>query len=220
MISWRQIRKEISSLFWPISCSGCGAFMSDELEVFCTVCIQKLEPIAPVDISINQKYTLTVHAASNYKAPVKSLILAKSRSDIVASKRLAYLIWARTIVSCLEFDCIVPVPLHWLRYAQRGYNQSAVMAYYLAKISKKPVLQCVSRTRNTMFQSQCDAHGRLRNVKDCFRISPSNQSEIWDKRILIIDDLMTTGITLKEMTTLLYKNNVSMVKAVVAARVV
>ncbi|HKA02551.1 MAG TPA: phosphoribosyltransferase family protein [Candidatus Solibacter sp.] len=89
-----------------------------------------------------------------------------------------------------RFDCIVPVPLHWLRKWRRGFNQSEVLARDLARRTGIPVRNALRRAQSTRVQAGLSNHARRQNVIKAFRARP-----VEGKRILLIDDVMTTGAT-------------------------
>lgn len=98
-------------------------------------------------------------------------------------------------------DVIVPVPLHRWRLLQRRYNQSALLARELGRISGKPVgATALSRTRHTVQQAGLTREERLENVKDAFAISPKSQQQIDGKSVMLVDDVLTTGATLHACT--------------------
>ncbi len=93
-----------------------------------------------------------------------------------------------------EFDCIVPVPLHSRRKRERGFNQAALLAHSLAGLIGVPCREpALSRTRRTQPQVGLSDPERFRNLKNAFRC---NLPGLVDrKRVLLVDDVMTTGAT-------------------------
>ena len=89
-----------------------------------------------------------------------------------------------------RFDVIVPVPLHWMRRWKRGFNQSELLARALARRTGIPVLKAMSRVHSTRTQAGLSNHARRLNVTRVFRARA-----VEGKRILLIDDVMTTGAT-------------------------
>ena len=101
-----------------------------------------------------------------------------------------------------ETDVIIPVPLHWFRFLKRKYNQSNELAYRLAKIYHKTYLpSTLKRKRATPSQGHLTPAERKRNVTNAFKITKPNQ--VKGKRILLIDDVLTTGATANECTKIL-----------------
>lgn len=163
---------------------------------------------------------MKVFAISDYKDPIKSLILAKSSSNIVASNQLGNLIWELTYVRNIAFDYMIPVPLHWTRYAKRGFNQSEEIANILAEKSGKPISKLLKRVKRTPFQSKIMVQARVGNVADAFQLKKLRENVYEGKHLLLIDDLSTTGSTLKFAARELIKLKPASITAVVAARVV
>lgn len=101
-------------------------------------------------------------------------------------------------------DLIIPVPLHYTRMLKRKYNQSALLARHLGKLTNIKVdYTSVIRHKKTKPQVEFSGHARVQNVKGAFEVKkPDN---IKGKRIILIDDVFTTGSTLKECSKALYK---------------
>lgn len=171
-------------------------------------------------MEVTKSFHMPVFAAGVYEEPLKSLILAKSWSSRVASVQLGEFIWQRTSISVLDFDYIVPVPLHWRRYAWRGYNQAEVMAQTISKFSGKPIAQIVKRKRSTPYLSSKKIHERSEIIRDAF--APIGDLKKYDgATLLLIDDLLTTGATLHAVArTILYGCKPKALYGAVAARVI
>lgn len=93
-------------------------------------------------------------------------------------------------------DCIVPIPLHWLRRLQRGFNQAELVARFLAKDLGIPCITPLRRNRQTGHQARLDAQARLRNLRRAFCVPPRLAPQVADQTILLLDDVFTTGATL------------------------
>lgn len=116
-------------------------------------------------------------------------------------------------------DLIIPVPLHPKRLRQRGFNQSARLAQRLAKRLKldwDPLL--VKRVRETPSQTGLSAEERGRNLKNAFAVGDEGKLE--GERVLLVDDVYTTGATLRSCAKLLKSNGVESLAAAVIARAV
>jgi ComF family protein len=92
-----------------------------------------------------------------------------------------------------RFDMIVPMPLHWRRRWQRGFNQSALLAGEIARRCSIPVVPAVRRVRATRSQAGLSNHERRKNVSQAFAVRRKRLVE--GRRVLLIDDVMTTGAT-------------------------
>ncbi|MGQ9634297.1 MAG: ComF family protein [Bryobacteraceae bacterium] len=92
-----------------------------------------------------------------------------------------------------RFDVIVPMPLHWRRLWQRGFNQADLLARELARRRGLPVVKAVRRKRFTASQAGLPHAARRRNVSGAF--APAGKGVVQEKRILLVDDVLTTGAT-------------------------
>lgn len=116
-------------------------------------------------------------------------------------------------------DIIIPVPLHFTRLIKRKYNQSALLAKELGKLTNIKVDNLgLKKIRATKPQVECDRIQRLHNLKDAFCVR--NPDKLKDKRVLLIDDVMTTGSTLKECALSLKRAKVKSVDCLTLARVI
>jgi ComF family protein len=205
-------------LLAPPACAYC-AILLPEREVFCKTCVQKIRPIVSKSIAITPSKHMTVFAITDYKDPLKKLILAKRWPHDVASYQLGQLIGQYTPIKDMPYDCIVPIPLHWTRYAYRGFNQAEIIASVLAQQIKKPMVHLLKRTVCTTYQAGLTQEKRHKNVHDVFTLN-ENVHVYSGKHLLLVDDLMTTGATLKAAARELLKVKPASITAVVACRVI
>lgn len=117
----------------------------------------------------------------------------------------------------LTFDCLVPVPLHPRRERKRGFNQSELLARALAKELALPAKNALQRTRATPPQVGLDAKARGHNVLGAFALHPRARG-VQDQRILLVDDVYTTGSTLRECAGVLRRAGAQTVCALTLAR--
>jgi ComF family protein len=116
-------------------------------------------------------------------------------------------------------DVIVPVPLHYWRFVGRRYNQSALLAYALARHCGLPVMpDALSRTRHTKPQASLSRVQRLENVKNAFVVKPRHAAAVLGRRVLLIDDVQTTSATVSECSKALVKAGAASVKVLTLAR--
>jgi len=203
----------------PPYCAFCRRLLATRT-ILCAACRLAIKPIVSATIELTQHQDMQVMAIMEYRDPLKNLILTKSRSDIVTAYDIGHLMWEYTNIRHRAFDYIVPIPLHWTRYAWRGFNQAEEMGKILARKSGKPLVNLIHRTRSTPFQSSLSPLKRSKNVKDVFDLNTRNPALYHGKHLLLVDDLMTTGSTLKEAGKALLKLKPSSITAVVACRVV
>lgn len=121
-------------------------------------------------------------------------------------------------------DIIIPVPLHPRRLRFRGFNQSELIAKQIA-IKLLPSTEIILRSdiihRIKFTQPQVkvnDRHNRQINLKNAFQVDLKNKKEIQGKHLMLIDDVLTTGSTLREMANELQKLQPSKISALVLAR--
>ena len=115
-----------------------------------------------------------------------------------------------------RYDAIVPVPLHWFRFLQRGYNQSVLLGEELSRRTGIPLVRGLVRIRNTKHQAFLEKEERMKNLRGAFRTR--KPETLKGRRILLIDDVMTTGSTLAECAELLTGAGAAVDIAVVARR--
>lgn len=119
-----------------------------------------------------------------------------------------------------ECEVIVPVPLHRFRLWKRRFNQAAFLAQKLAVHSGRPCLTDVlERQKATRSQVGLDAEARQKNVRRAFAINPDVQHRIGGKRVLLIDDVRTTGATANACADTLLKGGASAVDVLTFALV-
>ncbi len=126
-------------------------------------------------------------------------------------------ILARAIPRDQTFDAIVPVPLHWRRRWQRGFNQSALLAGAIARRYGIPVRTALRRTRATPTQAGLTNARRRSNVAGAFRVG--RKAQVAGCRILLVDDVMTTGATASACAAALKRAGAHYVALLTLARV-
>lgn len=124
---------------------------------------------------------------------------------------------AAAIPRDLRFDAIVPVPLHWARRWRRGFNQSALLAREVARRCGIPVRNAVRRTRATRSQAGLSNAKRRLNMAGAFRVR--KRSSVEGLRLLLIDDVMTTGATASACAQVLRRAGARYVALLTVARV-
>ncbi len=119
------------------------------------------------------------------------------------------------------FDAVVPMPLHWRRRFERGFNQAALIASQVARRRKIPVLHAVRRVRATRTQTGLTNAKRRDNVSGAFRVGRRAGHGRWLEglRILLVDDVMTTGATASACGSVLKKAGAKSVTLLTLARV-
>lgn len=122
--------------------------------------------------------------------------------------------FAREIVKCYgrqikswNAEALVPVPIHRKRYKKRGFNQAELLAKEIGRYMKLEVhTEIISRIRNTRPQKELNNKERQKNLKSAFKI---NQNSVKLKKVIVVDDIYTTGATVDVMTELLLQTEIT-----------
>lgn len=120
-----------------------------------------------------------------------------------------------------DADALIPVPLHWTRLFQRRFNQSAELARAISRQRSVPVIDNVlTRIRATPPQVGLARDERAKNMHGAFSVEKSLRGEIKGKRIVLVDDVLTTGATANACARILRRAGASRVDVLTLARVV
>jgi ComF family protein len=117
-------------------------------------------------------------------------------------------------------DALVPVPLHWRRLWARRFNQSAALAQAISRLADVPVVTPLRRVRSTPQQVGLSRSERAQNVQGAFRIPAAARAEVAGRRLVLVDDVMTSGATTDACTRALLRAGAAQVDVLVFARVV
>ena len=226
----------------PNRCLLCSRVIDSENSV-CSVCFEKItfitEPYCqhcgtPFISHIEQNGNMLCveclthkdsfrlcRAAIEYDEFSKKLLLDFKFADHIENKKLfaKWLLLAGKDIFAAGADVIIPVPLHYTRLLKRKYNQSAILAKELSVLTEIPAeYNVLKKIRRTLPQTKCNSAERKRNVKGAFGVSSSEK--IKGKRVILIDDIYTTGSTMKECAKVLLKAGAKSVDALTVAKVV
>ena len=118
-------------------------------------------------------------------------------------------------------DALVPVPLHWRRLWARRFNQSALLAKAISQIDGVPIAEnALKRVKPTAQQVGLSQAERASNVQGAFRVPPEGRAEVKGRRLILIDDVLTSGATADACARSLLRAGASNVDVIVFARVV
>lgn len=160
-------------------------------------------------------------SAVHYDEASKNLILAFKFMDRTDNAKILarWLKIAGQDIWHQGVDVIIPIPLHYTRLLKRRYNQSGLLAAELHKLTGLKVdYTSVIKHKRTKPQVEFSGHARVKNVKDAFSVK--HPEKIKGKRVVLIDDVMTTGSTLKECALALKRAGAKSVDTLTVARVV
>ncbi|MBS0331326.1 MAG: ComF family protein, partial [Proteobacteria bacterium] len=190
-------------------CDGCGAPFEFEMGVRCAACMAKpaafdaARAACLYDEMSRDPILKLKHADRTDLAPLFARWLSRAAAPLIA-----------------EADAIAPVPLHPSRLLSRRYNQAAEIARPLAAMSGLQYLpDAVVRRRATETQGGKSGTGRRRNVAGAFEVPPRRAAQVAGKRILLVDDVMTTGATAEGCARALKAAGAVRVDVAVVARV-
>ena len=239
-----QFLRKLLHVIFPTACACCQeSLWDDPVPFFCRQCWSALKPIPgpicprcgrPFASSIALHYSPAHQCGAcrtrplaltqswslfPYQTPLKEAItLFKYRGKLSLAKPLAQaLIAALPVLPAL--DCIIPVPLHSQRLREREYNQSLLLADRLSHQIRIPLLlACLIRIRPTVPQTSLTKKERLTNLRGAFSVP--KPAHIQGKRILLVDDVFTTGTTLHECAKTLRRAGSGPVYGLTLARMV
>lgn len=208
----------------PLICAGCLGKISFIASPLCTVCGAPFATDGGGDHTcgacLSHPPFYTCRSAAVLGGPLQEMIHRFKYGD---KPHLAEPLGLLACQSLEEFlrqaapECVVPVPLHKKRLRQRGYNQSQLIGEVLGKSLKVPqVVGNLRRLRWTEPQTSLDAGDRATNVKGAFALR--EPAALAGKRVLLVDDVLTTGSTMRACADALREADVEVVAAVTVAR--
>lgn len=215
------IFKEFLNLIFPQKCLGCGM----KNKILCRKCLVKLpfcEPYESYEIRSRK-----IFAATSYQDEIvkKTIWLFKYKGVKILSEPFAELIYNR-LENRLRLNIernrtsfvIIPIPLSKKKLRKRGYNQAELLAKYLSdKLSVRTFSDVLYKIRDTLSQVEIkNKEKRLKNLEGAFKVE--NLEQIVGKTIILVDDISTTGATLKEASRVLKSAGAKKVIGLVVAR--
>jgi ComF family protein len=159
-------------------------------------------------------------AVLRYDKYSRGLVLGLKHGDRTHLARGLGRLMRRTGEEVLEgADLLVPVPLHWSRLFSRRYNQAALLAHVIHAEGGPPVApDWLVRSRRTPSQGRLGPLARARNVRGAFALQPGR--EVAGKRLVLVDDVLTTGATVEECARVLCRAGAAEVAVLTLARAV
>jgi len=211
-------------ILYPVCCSNCQSPIRSNILTLCRACFGQLSE-APVDavrsvIGRNEFHDIDgvspiAHALWYYdsKSPVRVL---QHRLKYGGHRKLAFQLGrflGQSIIryqpSAKDIDVIVPIPLHRVRQLERGYNQAAEIAHGISSILNLPVDKgALARRFISKSQVQSDRENREKNLKDAFALVCD--TGLAGKHVLLVDDVVTTGATIRSAFKTLSTASVSL----------
>ena len=192
-------------------CLRCGAILPVEIEPTeqCPACkdfslkFDAVFPLGRYDGALREVVLKTKRVAGEaLSLSVGRLLAVRLRDKIVAFRPQA----------------VVPIPMHWRRWLIRGMNGPELLAECLGRKLGLPVVRMLRRRRYTIPQKDLLPRERFRNVRDAFGLRRWPRQRWQDARVLLVDDILTTGATCSEAARLLKQAGAAAVAVAVVAR--
>jgi len=196
----------IISLLFPNQCLVCKGGEFNSSDPICSECIIKMHPL-PIEnrvheLAVNDSVDMAL-AGWNFGDELRTAIHSlkyeeRARIGTFLGKILGERLLSETIIQNLDY--LIPVPLHPIKFRERGFNQAEWIANGLGKTIQIPVrTQLMKRVKHTISQTTLNREERLNNMKKAFKIN----EDVSDRNIGIVDDVLTTGSTISSMASLL-----------------
>lgn len=204
----------LDKLVMPVRCVFCGTKTTEFERFVCEGCEEDLPRIPSPPPVAGSPLEVDV-APMAYAFPVDAAVKAlKFKRRLFYAPGLAQLLLAAIHELPGDIDAVQPVPLHWRRRWLRGFNQALEIGRPVAKRLGMPLISSVQRKRATPFQSGLSARERASNLRSAFVVRGSLQYQ----HVLIIDDVITTGATVRQIARVLKHAGVERVSALAVAR--
>lgn len=212
----RRAKEAVARWLFPVACLGCGRPLGgDEPLHLCVPCRSRLRPPSEPDGS--DPAALRILSLWRYEPPLDAVILAlKFRRLDYLGRHLAQELAAAFGGEAGQADLVVPVPLHWTRRVARGFDQAERIATPLAVRLGLPAAGVLRRRRATGAQARLGREARLTNLSGAFRVD--RPRAVAGRRVLLVDDVATTGATLEAAASALRSAGAAGVLALTAAR--
>lgn len=207
--------EDLLSLFFPELCAACGKSLFKNEKIICTSCIYHL-PQTNFHEDPNNKMARQLWGRFPFVQTIAFLYFRKGSRIQRMMHQLKYRKSPETGIRLGELyahelkrsdifkkpDIIMPIPLHPAKFKKRGYNQSECIGQGLTSILNIPINTTnLVRLENTETQTKKSRYARYENLLGVFEVK--EKSELIDKHIMLIDDVMTTGATLEACSLLL-----------------
>lgn len=227
---WDKISNQLLDLFFPPYCVGCGkigAFLCENCSVKILIPTEQTCPGCN-KISPNGRYcarcrpkmqVIGIISAGYFKDEILKEAIHKFKYERLSSlsKILAGLMIERIKKEGVSFDIVSFVPSSKKRRAWRGYNQAELLAAEIASFFNKPSMPLLKKIKETKPQVGLSKKNRQKNLAGCF-VFIGKAGEIQGKKVLIVDDVVTTGTTLNECAKIIRQKGARTIWAATVAK--
>lgn len=211
---------DLLDLFFPQVCSVCGKLNNKGLCIKCKNKIEKLAIFQMTKENLKEGYFQELIAIFPYEGIIRQLLLTYKFHE----KSYMYVCFVNFILKnkkifekLQSYDTIVPVPISKKRMKERGYNQSLLIARKISReLNISLQANCLVKTRNIIEQSKLNKEQRKENIQNVYELK--NGEILNNKRILLIDDIYTTGSTANECAKILQHAKPKKIDVLVVAK--
>jgi len=210
---WKIASNAVLDLFFPEQCGLCGLLGP----AICPDCMRKFDASVPGRIRTESLAPLdeVIYAGNYFGLFERAIPLFKyNRKTTLATPLAAILAETYYAMQAEEYEAIIPVPLHWRRQWWRGFNQSEALCEKLPK--DKMLDHSLLRLRYTKQQVLLSREQRMLNIEGAIAVK-SNSLKRVPTSVLLVDDVMTTGSTLRDCARALHEAGVGRIGALVLA---
>ena len=210
----KEIVDNILNLIYPPVCGFCNKIYKESLCKKCEIKIKEYE-INSIR-KVKDKYFDELLCLFNYKDIIrKTIIKYKFQNKVYLYKTFSKIILKnKKICGFLKkYDIIIPVPISKRRKQKRGYNQSYLIAKEIEKFTNlKCENKCLIKQKDTIEQSKLNKNERKINIQGAYKII--HKEKILNKKILLLDDIYTTGNTVNECAKILKQTGIKKIRCI------
>lgn len=218
------LTRGILSLIYPPRCQLCGKGLDlFSGKVLCEICRDGIilnTPSGYDGCKTNAHYFDASYSVCVYEGAIRECIHNFKYNGKLAIEKLfkgLMIEFAEKHIDMRRFDWLIPVPLHRVKYRERTFNQSTILAVHLSRRFRISMLNNnLTRTRMGDPQMMLSKNKRLKDIKGSFRIQ--NPILLKDKTVLLIDDVFTTGATVNECSKVIKEAGAALVEVFTLAR--
>ena len=193
--------KQLLNILFPVKCVGCGR--SQDNTLLCPSCGQFLPYNNKDALPLDHKHFVLFTYDDRAKKIIAQIKYHKNRELIPFIQKILL-----KNAPKIEADLIIPVPLNPLRYQERSFNQAEEFFKLYAEYHNIPLCSdIVYRAKNSQKLAGLSPDERQKEIVDIFEIWAEKQKLLENKRILIVDDIITTGSTVKNLAYTIQKHH-------------
>lgn len=236
----KEIAHSFATLLFPPLCIHCSSALPKGEKIFCKSCLKILELIDPTErcpfcftadfqqapffcpeCSKRDPIFDRLAAAFDYWGPAATLVrrMKYCNQPYLSNGCGAYLAAQWVQLKWPKPDFIIPTPLSFMHFINRGYNQSLLLCQALSEILQTPTANILKRKSGDYSQAALDWHQRIQSEKWQITIK-KNKPNLTNKTLLLIDDVMTTGTTLRKCGEILLEEAPAQLYALTLCRAI